>query len=116
MYWLFGKKKKKEQEKSKVNVAEVKEKLDKQIEFTGMNANKYETQKHLERKQARIRLCLFAFVNFQKRRQGIRWSGWSCWRGRRGCVGWSSWSSRSNWIMAAAGSTPGTIYFYLLIN
>ena len=64
MSWLFGKKKKKEQEKPTVNVTEVKEKLDKQIEFTGMNINKYETPKHLARKPARIRLCLFAFVYF----------------------------------------------------
>eukprot|EP00345_Euplotes_harpa_P004555 CAMPEP_0168333386 /NCGR_PEP_ID=MMETSP0213-20121227/9581_1 /TAXON_ID=151035 /ORGANISM="Euplotes harpa, Strain FSP1.4" /LENGTH=158 /DNA_ID=CAMNT_0008337709 /DNA_START=27 /DNA_END=503 /DNA_ORIENTATION=+ len=44
MSWLFGKKKKKAEEKPQVDVSKVKENLDKQIEFTGMNINKYEKQ------------------------------------------------------------------------
>ena len=45
MSWLFGKKKKdKKKEAPKKDVNAVKENLDKQIEFTGMNINKYEKQ------------------------------------------------------------------------
>ena len=70
MSWLFGKKSKKVEEKPKVNVADVKEKLDKQIEFTGMNVNKYETLKHLSRKPAQNRLCLFADGKSKRENRG----------------------------------------------
>lgn len=56
MSWLFGKKKKKEEEKPKINVAEVKEKLDKQIDFTSMNINKYEKQIDDVKQQAKVAL------------------------------------------------------------
>ena len=60
---------------------------------------------------ARICLSLFGRAKPQKQRQGSRWSGW--------CRN-TNWINRfnrintSNWIMAAAGSTPDTINFYLL--
>ena len=44
MSWLFGKKKKKNAEPPPKDVNDVKENLDKQIEFTSMNINKYERQ------------------------------------------------------------------------
>ena len=56
MSWLFGKKKKKEEEKPKINVADVKEKLDKQIDFTSMNINKYEKQIEDVKSQAKAAL------------------------------------------------------------
>ena len=48
--------KKKEEEKPKINVAEVKEKLDKQIDFTSMNINKYEKQIDDVKQQAKVAL------------------------------------------------------------
>ena len=42
MSWLFGKKKKKKEEKPKVDVSKTKEVLDKQIEFNSMKFKKYE--------------------------------------------------------------------------
>lgn len=56
MSWLFGKKKEKKEEKPKVNVAEVKEKLDKQIDFTSMNITKYEKQIDDVKNQAKVAL------------------------------------------------------------
>ena len=44
MSWLFGKKKKKNVEPPPKDVNAVKENLDKQIDFTGMNITKYERQ------------------------------------------------------------------------
>ena len=44
MSWLFGKKKKKAAEAPRPDVGQVKENIDKQIEFTGMNIAKYEKQ------------------------------------------------------------------------
>ena len=114
MYWLFGKKKKKEQEKPKVNVAEVKEKLDKQIEFTGMNVNEYETQKHLERKPARIRLCFM-----------LLWTSKSGDRGSDGATG-AAGEVEEVVLAGAAGATGSWLprvphralftFIYLLIN
>ena len=42
MSWLFGKKKKKKEEKPKVDINATKENLDKQIEFNSMKVKKYE--------------------------------------------------------------------------
>ena len=57
MSWLFGKKKKKkEEDKPKKDVNAVKENLDKQIEFTSMNINKYEKQIDDVKNQAKAAL------------------------------------------------------------
>ena len=56
MSWLFGGKKKKKAEAPKPDVHAVKENLDKQVEFIGMNINKYEKQIESLKKDAKIAL------------------------------------------------------------
>ena len=56
MSWLFGKKKKKKEEAPAPDVHAVKEKLDKQIEFTGMNISKYE--KNIEQVKTQAKAAL----------------------------------------------------------
>ena len=114
MSWLFGKKSKKVEVKPKVNVAEVKEKLDKQIEFTGMNVNKYETPKHLARKPHKF---AYAFLLMAKSKSGDRGAD-----GAAGAVG-----EVEEVVLAGAAGATGSLllrvphrapltFIYLFIN